>query len=175
MVSVPTKKTVVRTLVESGFAKVSEICRAIDLSRTSFYAPSRRSHESIEIEHRAVKLSQEKPRYGYRRVTEMLKREGLEVNSKRIQAIRKRHGLQVRKKQRRTRRVKENESERLRASAVNEVWSWDFVHDQTDHGSSFRMLSVLDEYSRQCHSLRPRSSYRAENVIEVLEDLIVEY
>jgi len=93
----------VRTLVESGFAKVSEVCRAIGLSRTSFYAPSRRSHESIEIEHRVLKLSQEKPRYGYRRVTELLKREGLEVNSKRIQAIRKRHGLQVRKKQRKTR------------------------------------------------------------------------
>ena len=62
--SVPLKKTVVRTLVESGFAKVSEICRAIELSRTSFYAPSRRSYESIEVEHRAVKLSQEKPRYG---------------------------------------------------------------------------------------------------------------
>ena len=175
MVSVPTKKTVVRTLVESGFAKVSEVCRAIGLSRTSFYAPSRRSHQSLEIEHRVVKLSQEKPRYGYRRVTELLKREGLEVNPKRIQAIRKRHGLQVRKKQRRTRRLQENESERLRALGVNEVWSWDFVHDQTEHGSGFRILTVIDEYSRQCHSLRPRSSYRAENVIEVLEDLIAEY
>ena len=166
---------VVRTLVESGFAKVSDVCRAIGLSRTSFYASSRRSAESIQIEHRTVQLSQEKPRYGYRRITEVLKREGLEVNSKRIQAIRKRHGIQVRKKQRRTRRVSENESERLRSSGVNEVWSWDFVHDQTEHGSSFRMLSVMDEYSRQCHSLRPRSSYRAENVIEVLEDLIAEH
>ena len=175
MVSVPTKKTVVRTLVESGFAKVSEVCRAIELSRTSFYAPSNRSQQSLVIEHRTVQLSQEKPRYGYRRITELLRREGHTINPKRIQAIRRRHDLQVRKKQKRTRRVQENESERLRASRVNEVWSWDFVHDQTDHGTNFRMLSVLDEYSRQCHSLRPRPSYKADNVIEVLEDLIAEH
>ena len=142
MVSVPTKKMVVRTLVDSGFAKVSDVCRAIGLSRTSFYAPNRRSAESIQIEHQVVQLSQSKPRYGYRRITEVLKREGLEVNSKRIQAIRKRHGIQVRKKQRRTRRVSENESERLRSSGVNEVWSWDFVHDQTEHGASFIVNST---------------------------------
>ena len=175
MVSVPTNKTVVRTLVESGFAKVSQACRALRLSPASFYSPSRRSHESVEIEHRTVQMSQKHPRYGYRRITEMLKRNGLVVNVKRIQAIRKKHGLQIRKKQKRTRRVQENDTNRLRPSCVNDVWSWDFVHDQTEHGSGFRMLSVLDEYSRQCHSLRPRSSYRAENVIEVLEDLIVEH
>jgi len=175
VVSVPTKKTVVRTLVESGFAKVSEVCRAIGLSRASFYALSTRSHESLSIEHRAVQLSQENPRYGYRRITELLKREGVKVNSKRVQAIRRRHGLQVRKKQRRMRRVQENESQRLHATHLNEVWSWDFVHDQTDHGTNFRMLSVLDEYSRQCHSLRPRSSYRAEDVIDVLDELIAEH
>ena len=175
MVSVPAKKTVVRALVESGFAKVSQACRALSLSPASFYAPCKRSHESVAIEHKTVQMSQKHPRYGYRRVTEMLKREGLLVNVKRIQSIRKKHGLQVRKKQRRTRRVLENDSKRLRSSGVNEVWSWDFVHDQTEHGSGFRTLSVIDEFSRQCHSLRPRSSYRAENVIEVLEDLIAEH
>ena len=89
----------VRTLVESGFAKVSQACRALRLSPASFYSPSRRSHESIEIEHRTVQMSQKHPRYGYRRITEMLKRDGLVVNVKRIQAIRKKHGLQIRKKQ----------------------------------------------------------------------------
>jgi len=172
VVSVPAKKTVVRTLVESGFAKVSEVCRAIELNRASFYAPSSRSHESVKLEHRTLKLSEENPRYGYRRITELLKREGSKVNSKRIQSLRRKHGLQVRKKQRRMKRVAKNEAKRLRASSRNEVWSWDFVHDQTEHGANFRMLSVLDEYTRQCHSLRPRKTYRAENVIEVLESLI---
>ncbi|MFC5049069.1 IS3 family transposase [Rubritalea spongiae] len=169
------KKTVVRTLVESGFAKVSEVCRAIGLQRSSFYWVSQRSPESIELEREVLRLSKDNPRYGYRRITALMRREGHKINSKRVQAIRRRHGLQVRKKQRKSRRVNENEPKRLRASAKNEVWSWDFVYDQTEHGSSFRILSVLDEYTRQCHSLNPRHSYRAEDVIEVLEELIVEH
>lgn len=106
VVSIPAKKNAVRTLVESGFAKVSQVCRALSLNPASFYTPCRRSHESVAIEHRAVQMSQQHPRYGYRRVSEMLKREGILVNMKRIQAIHKKHGLQVSRKQKRTRRVK---------------------------------------------------------------------
>lgn len=175
MVSVAAKKTVVRTLVEEGIAKVSEVCRAVSLPRSSFYAACQRSSESLELERKAVDLSRDHPRYGYRRITALLRREGHPVNEKRVQAVRRKHGLQVRKKQRRTRRVRENDSKRLSANHRNHVWSWDFVHDQTDWGTSFRMLSVLDEHTRECHSLRPRQSYRAEDVIEVLEELIDEY
>lgn len=166
---------VVRTLVDEGFAKVSEICRAVDLARSSFYMIARRSPESLALERQTLAVSRDYPRYGYRRVTAMLRREGHQVNEKRVQAVRRRHGLQVRKKQKRTRRVRENESKRLSAQYRNHVWSWDFVHDQTEWGTSFRMLSVMDEYTRECHSLRPRRSYRAEDVIEVLEELIAEH
>ncbi|MFD2277814.1 IS3 family transposase, partial [Rubritalea spongiae] len=99
------KKTVVRTLVESGFAKVSEVCRAIGLQRSSFYWVSQRSPESIELEREVLRLSKDNPRYGYRRITALMRREGHKINSKRVQAIRRRHGLQVRKKQRKSRRV----------------------------------------------------------------------
>ena len=175
MVSVATKRTVVRTLVEEGKAKVSEVCRAVHLSRSSFYSMSQRSEESLLLEKRAVELSKDHPRYGYRRITALMRREGHEINPKRIQATRRRHGLQVRKKQRKTRRVQQDQSKRLQASAPKEVWSWDFVHEQTDWGTNFRILSVIDEHTRQCHSLRPRRSYRAEDVIEVLEELIAEH
>ena len=175
MVSVAAKKTVVRTLVEEGTAKVSEVCRALGLARSTFYATSQRSAESLSLEREAVSLSKDNPRYGYRRITALLRREGHKVNEKRVLAVRRRHGLQVRKKQRRTRRVQENESKRLSASRRNQVWSWDFVHDQTDWGSSFRILSVIDEYTKECHSLRPRKSYRAQDIIEVLEELIDEH
>ena len=175
MVSVAAKKTVVRTLVEEGFAKVSEVCRAVSLPRSSFYAVCQRSSESLNLERKAVDLSRDHPRYGYRRITALLRREGHQINEKRVQSLRRKHGLQVRKKQRRTRRVRENESKRLSANHRNHVWSWDFVHDQTDWGTSFRMLSVIDEHTRECHSLRPRQSYRAEDVIGVLEELIDEH
>ena len=175
MVSVAARKTVVRTLVEEGTAKVSEACKALGFARSTFYAVSQRSAESLSLEREAVSLSKENPRYGYRRITALLRRDGHKVNEKRVQAVRRRHGLQVRKKQRRTRRVQENELKRLSASRRNQVWSWDFVYDQTDWGSSFRMLSVIDEHTRECHSLRPRKSYRAQDVIEVLEELIDEH
>ena len=175
MVSVASKKTVVRKLVESGFAKINEVCRALNLSRSSFYASSKRSYENLAFEKRILELSDEHPRYGYRRITALMKREGLGVNSKRVQRVRARHQKQVRKKQRRSRRLSSNKKQRLRASTVNEVWSWDFVHDQTEWGTNYRILSVIDEHSKQCHSLRPRHSYKATNVIEVLEELISEH
>jgi transposase InsO family protein len=104
-----------------------------------------------------------------------MKRSGKRINVKRVQRVRRRHGLQVRKKQRKMKRIEPNLIKRLRASRPNEVWSWDFVYDQTANGQSMRILSVVDEYTRQCLSLRPRRSYRATDVIEVLEELILKY
>ena len=137
--SVASKKTAVRTLVEAGKATVSEVCRAIGLRRSSFYAASSRSSESFDLERRILELSHANPRYGYRRITALLRREGIKVNSNRVQRVRRRHGLQVRKKQKRTRRVSTNENKRLTASKANKVWCWNFVHDQTEWGSSFRI------------------------------------
>lgn len=172
MVSVKAKKHIIRVFTEQGKACVSSMCRALDLNRSSFYATSQRSTQSIELENSILRKSDDHPRYGYRRVTALIRRDGHEVNPKRVQAVRRKYGLQVRKKQRKTRRVNENEVKRLRARKPNEVWSWDFVHDQTAHGGSFRMLSVLDEHTRQCHGLEPRHSYRAKDVINKLDELI---
>jgi len=173
---VSSKKTVIRTLSEGGRASVSKLCEVMRLERSTFYLLSQRSVQSIDIERQIVELSEQKPRYGYRMVTAVLNRgEGTLVNRKRVQAVRRKYGLQVKKRQRKTRRNHENEEKRLRATKPNEVWSWDFVYDQTVNGGSFRILSVIDEYTRQCHSLRPRRSYRAQNVIEVLEELIAEH
>ncbi len=113
MVSEAKKKAVVRTLVEEGITKVSEACRALSLPRASFYAPSSRSPENLDLEKQIVSLSHDNPRYGYRRITALLRRLGEKVNPKRVQATRRRHGLHVLKKQRRTRRVHENSSQRL--------------------------------------------------------------
>eukprot|EP00903_Cladosiphon_okamuranus_P003934 g3932.t1 len=127
------------------------------------------------MEQRIVTLSEHKPRYGYRRISAFLRREGHAVNPKRVQRVRGRHGLQVRKKQKKSRRLEPGNSQRLRAGRPGEVWSWDFVHDQTANGQSLRILSVVDEYTRQCHSITPRRSYRAGDVIEALDGLISEH
>ena len=172
MVSVKAKKHIIQVFTQQGKAGVSSMCKALDLNRSSFYTTIQRSIQSIELEKSILIKSDDNPRYGYRRITALIRRDGEEVNAKRVQAVRRKHGLQVRKKQRKTRRVSENEVKRLRATKSNEVWSWDFVHDQTAHGGSFRMLSVLDEHTRQCHGLEPRHSYRAKDVINKLDQLI---
>ena len=96
-----------------------------------------------------VALSQKHPRYGYRRITALLRREGLEINAKRVQRVRRQEALQVSKKQRRMKRLGLSTAERQRAIKVNDVWSWDFVEDQTENGTRFRILTLLDEHTRR--------------------------
>ncbi|MDB4318009.1 IS3 family transposase [bacterium] len=110
----------------------------------------------MELERKAVLLSKSHPRYGYRRITALMRRDDHVVNEVRVQALRRKHCLQVRKKQCKTKRLRPEQAQRLEACHAGHVWCWDFVYDQTECGSSFRLLSVLDEYTRECYSLRPR-------------------
>ena len=111
-------------------------------------------------------LSQKHPRYGYRRITALLRREGMAINAKRVQRVRRQEVLQVRKKQRRMKRLGLSTSERQRASRPNDVWSWDFVEDQTENGTRFRILTLLDEYTRRCLAIHVAWSIRAVDVTE---------
>ena len=122
-----------------------------------------------------VELSQKHPRYGYRRITALLRREGFEVNAKRVQRIRRAEALQVSKRQRRMKRLGVSTSERRRAVRVNDVWSWDFVEDQTEQGSRFRILTLMDEHTRQCLATHVGWSIRAVDVITVVEAAFERY
>ncbi len=121
---------------------------------------------------RIVALSRRHPRYGYRRITALLRREGQCVNVKRAARVRRAEGLQVRKRQRRTRRLGPSQAQRLSATQRNEVWSWDFVADQTEHGSAFRILTLIDEHTRQCLATHVAWSIRAQDVLRVLESAV---
>lgn len=122
-----------------------------------------------------VKLSQNHPRYGYRRVTALLRRDGYDINAKRVQRVRRQEGLQVRRKQRKLRRLGLSTAERQRATRVNHVWSWDFVADQTENGTRFRVLTLLDEHTRECLALHVDWSIRAVDVITVVEAAMGRY
>ena len=115
------------------------------MNRSSYYKASKQSDRSRALRDQIIDLSEDQPRYGYRRVTALIRRSGKEVNAKRVQRIRRQEGLQVHKRQRKTRRWGTGTAERRRTSHANEVWSWDFVHDMTEHGSPFRVLSLMDE------------------------------
>jgi transposase InsO family protein len=122
-----------------------------------------------------LELSGKHPRYGYRRITALLRREGFEINTKRVQRVRRQEGLQVSKKQRRMKRLGVSTAERQQAQCVNDVWSWDFVEDQTENGSRFRILTLIDEYTRQCLAIHVAWSIRAVDVITVVEAAFERY
>jgi transposase InsO family protein len=113
------------------------------------------------------------PRYGYRRIGEILKREGWRVNRKRIWRLWKKEGLKVPRQPRKKRRLghSANGCVRLRPEHANHVWAWDFIFDRTENGRTLKWLSVVDEHTRECLALVVARSLRAEDVIEVLVEL----
>ena len=115
-------------------------------------------------------------RYGYRRITAMLRRDGWRVNHKRVERIWRREGLKVPQKQPKRGRLWLNDGScvRLRASRKNHVWSYDFVADRTHNGRALKMLTVVDEYTRKCLAVVVARRLRAEHVLEALADLFLE-
>lgn len=128
------------------------------------------------MEGRVLELAAQHPRYGYRRITAILRREGFRVNRKRIHRIWRREGLRVPVRQRKRRRlgVAANACHRRRAEAKNQVWSYDFVMDQTADGRQLKMLPVVDEFTRECLTVEVERHFTAQDVVGTLDRLFKE-
>jgi putative transposase len=87
MVSPGSRRRAVKMIVEEGLGRTAAACRALELGRSSYYRGSQRSSGSVKLEGRIVELSEQHPRYGCRRVTALLRRDGAEVNAKRVQRV----------------------------------------------------------------------------------------
>lgn len=175
MVSPSSKRRAIKRSVEEGWGKTAPACRALGLNRSSFYRPGRISLRSRRLHQEVLSLSDAHPCYGYRRITWLLQRGGLLINAKRVQRVRRIKGKQVCCRQRRMRRVGPQQKERLRAVRPRQVWSWDFVEDQTENGTRFRILTLLDEYTRQCLAIHAAWSIRAVDAITVVEAAMERY
>jgi transposase InsO family protein len=175
MVSPSSRRRAVKSVVEEGLGSATRACRAICLARSSYYRPARLSATRRRVHKAVLKLSEEHPRYGYRRITALLRRDGLTINPKRVQRLRRMEGMQVRQKQKRMRRLGPQVANRLRASKPRQVWSWDFVEDQTENGSRFRILTLLDEFTRQSLAVHAAWSIRSVDAITVIEAAIERY
>jgi transposase InsO family protein len=158
--------------VQDGIGKVATACRALGLSRSSYY---RRGQSSLESRRIRKEVLGKHPRYGYRRITALMRWDGFEVNGKRVARIRREEGIKVSKKQRRMKRLGISTAERQQAQRRCQIWSWDFVTDQTENGSSFRILTLLDEDTWQCLAIHPAWSIRAIDVITIVEAAIARY
>ena len=120
-----------------------------------------------------IRLARRYGRYGYRRITAMLKAGGWLVNHKRVERIWRREGLKVPKKQPKRGRLWFNDGSciRLRPLWPNHVWSYDFVMERTHDGKAFRMLTVLDEFTRECLAIHVARRIRSDDVLHLLTDL----
>jgi transposase InsO family protein len=124
---------------------------------------------------RIIALASEYGRYGYRRITALLRAEGFPVNHKRVERLWRREGLKVPAKQPKRGRLWLNDGSciRLRPDSKDHVWSYDFVQARTRDGRAFRMLTVIDEYTRECLAIDVARKLGSDDVLARLSDLFV--
>ena len=157
--------------------KVSErrACLVLEQARTTQRYLPRVSDEEERLVARIIELATKYGRYGYRMMTGLLRGEGWRVNHKRVERIWRREGLKVPKKQPKRARLWLNDGSciRLRPEHRNHVWSYDFVMDRTSDGKAFRMLTILDEYTRECLSIVTRRRFTSQDVLDELYRLFL--
>jgi len=151
------------------------VCRVLGQARSTQRQEHRVSEEEDRLTQRITELACQYGRYGYRRVTLLLRTEGWRVNHKRVERIWRQEGLKVPKRQRKRRRLWFNDGSciRLRPEHKNHVWSYDFVADRTSNGNPLRMLNVIDEYTRECLAIKIDQKITSNDVVETLTELFV--
>jgi len=131
--------------------------------------------DEAALRQRIVELARAYGRYGYLRITTLLRQDGWRVNHKRVERIWRQEGLKVPKKQPKRRRLwlTDGSCVRRRPAYPNHVWAYDFVMDRTHDGRSLKMLTVVDEYTRECLAIAVRRRMKATDVQEVLGELFL--
>ena len=143
--------------------------------RTYRYEPIRPQDRHARLIERLTALSWKHPRYGYRRIRALLRREGWTVSKKQVQRLRRLVGLKVKPPSKRRRRAGVSTGWVQRAAHRGQVWSWDFIHDRTDNGGTLKMLTLIDEYTRECLAIRPARKLTSEDVLEVVKEAVQQH
>ena len=148
-------------------------CQVIKQPRSTQRYVARERDDERPLVQRMLELVRRHPRYGYRRVWALLRREGFRVNVKRVYRLWRKEGLKVPQKQRKRRRLgnSKNGCVRHRAEHIDHVWCYDFVSDQTVDGRTLKFLTVEDEYTREVLAIDVARSITSKDVIETLRYL----
>jgi putative transposase len=150
-------------------------CRALGQHRSTQRKTPRGQEDEEQLTADLIELARQYGRYGYRKITALLRDAGWRVNDKRVERIWRREGLKVPQKQPKRGRLwlTDGSCIRLRPEYRNHVWSYDFVEDRTHDGRKFRMLNVIDEFTHECLAIRVDRKLKAIDVIDVLADLFI--
>ncbi|WP_246413473.1 IS3 family transposase, partial [Methylobacterium brachythecii] len=150
-------------------------CRALGQHRSTQRKIPRGRDDEAALTADLVALAEQYGRYGYRKISALLKAAGWLVNDKRVERIWRREGLKVPAKQPKRSRIWDGDGSclRLRAEHRNHVWSYDFVEARTHDGRKFRMLNIVDEFTRECLAIRIARKLKSADVIDGLSDLFL--
>ena len=176
MVSPAQKKQAVACVVDQRLCSERRACRYLGVHRSTYRYPVKSPlTQQVQLHQRIVSLSWQYPRYGYRRIRAVLEREGWSVSRKQVQRIRRKEGLKVHPKPQRIPRQGVSTGLPTQATHRNHVWTWDFIFDRTDKGSTLKMLTMLDEYTRQCLAIRVERQIRSGQVLATLWQAMMQY
>jgi putative transposase len=150
-------------------------CSALGVHRSTVRRPLKRGDDEEALTEDIIRLAQKYGRYGYRRITALLQAEGWRVNHKRVERIWREQSLKVPTKQPKRKRLYLNDGSclRLRPLYPNHVWSYDFVSDRLSNGKKIRMLTVIDEYTRECLTIHVDYQLKSDDVLDVLSTLFL--
>jgi putative transposase len=176
MVSPRSRRRAVEHLQGTRQYSERHACRLIGQARsTQRYSASVESKRSIRIRKRILHLARKFPRYGHRRLTAQLRREGWIVNRKCVRRICREEGLKIVFKPRKRRRGGPAGQRRAVAERKNHVWSYDFLFDRLDDGRQIKILPVVDNFTRECLAILVAFNIAARDIIALLERLIGEH
>lgn len=147
---------------------IRRACRAVPVDRSTYHYRSKRAGQA-PLRKRIKEIAETRVRYGYRRIHVLLRREGWRVNVKRVCRLYREQGLQLRNKSPKRRVKAQLRQDRSPATAPNQVWAMDFVHDQLFDGRKIRILTIVDTFTRLAPALDVRHSYRGADVVATLE------
>lgn len=162
------KRRAVGQMMEVTSISERRACALVGLSRDSWRHPPQRAQHDQTTSRRIVELAQERRRFGYRRIGDLLRAEGATINDKRVYrlaelSVRKRRGKQ---------RLKLERVPLHEPRTLNEVWSMDFVSDSLASGRRLKCLTVTDDFSHECVDIAVDQGIGGEYVVRVLEQVV---
>jgi transposase InsO family protein len=175
--TLPRRRLVVQNTCEQFDLSQRRASRALDLARSSLrYAPVV-GDEQAALAQRIEELAGAHPRYGQRRIWALLNREGWSINKKAVRRIWRQSGLKLAgpragPKPRRPHGQDKNGCHPRPSLGKDDVWTWDFLFDRTSDGRTLKWLSLIDEYTRECLSLEARRGMTAEEIQEILAEVV---
>ena len=174
MVTAAQRRQAVRHLQEEFGVSQRRACRVLEQARSTQRQEPRKKEDEAQLVARMLELVRQHPRYGYRRIWALLRREGWRVNRKRVHRLWRQHGLKVPRKQRKKRQrgSSANSCVRWPAEHKDHVWAWDFLHDRTSDGGPLKWFTLVDEYTRECLALEVRRGMTAQAVSAVLATVV---